>query len=415
MKKVIFYGAGQNAYDNISKWIEKGYYPLCFVDIDPNKFMTKFIAKTQDGGVEVNITSLDKAIEEYPNSDIYITLKRFRLKEITEFLLNKGINKDRIKYFEDVEYRLGCNWLGTTYLIDDKIRTCCTPGYMNIGVKPEDNVEENYQRYCNYFINGILKQWKYGNADLCSGCMHLRYDVFDRIPVLQEINISSKSGEDYCNAKCVYCSKYPRPSLESMQKRKNEVVNALSFFSEKFPNRHFQIAISGGDISVSSFRKEVFDLLKRNDWTSCIMTNAIIYCEEISELLKMKKANVLITLDSTIPELYAKCKGVDSLFLAMKNIRRYAENGDVWIKWIALEGIYNSFDEICGIIDFASEIGASICVSCDTYRINERLSYKLLSLTLDFINYAKVLKINYRVMYDHFHKEDASYLKSMVE
>lgn len=413
MNGQIFFGAGKNAEKNLGNWLKQGYKPLCFVDSDKAKQYTAFMPGIY--GDAYMILPLKEATEKYPNADVYVTLKSSSCKNATEFLAAHGIGRRRIKFFSGVEYRLGCDWLGRMYLNDDKVRTCCVPGYTDIGAELTDDPAENYRRYRKLYMEKILTGFKADDAGPCKGCPNLRYDVFPVQPSLYEINISSKTGEDYCNAKCAYCPTFPKPSEKILEKRKKDVVGMLRFFAEHFPKQNFQVAVSGGDISVAPFRKELFQILKETGWTACIMTNAAIYCEEISELLARGKGNVLVTLDSTDPEVYVRCKGIHTLPQVLENLRLYAEAGDTWIKWIALEGVYKSFDEIRGVADFAKEIGAGLCISCDTFNIEQRLSKEMLEMTCRMIEHARSIGANLVVKYDHFHKEDAKYLRSKFD
>ena len=217
-KSMIFYGAGENARDNISKWIAEGYTPVCFADADTEKHYTKFILSDNR---EVDIFPLEEALRKYPDSDLYITLKRNNLRTVTEYLLEAGIEKEKIKYFEEVEYRLGCDALGKNYMMEERrIGTCYVPGYRQVGISATDNPKGDFARYNDYFINKILRKWKKDDADICSGCKNLRYDIFDKQPVLKKITLGGIRGEDFCNARCFYCCNYPKPTSEAMEKER---------------------------------------------------------------------------------------------------------------------------------------------------------------------------------------------------
>ena len=401
---MIFYGAGQNAKDIILQWIEEGSNPVCFVAADITKHSTKFVLNESR---ELDIIPLEDALKKYPDSDLYITLKRKSLKSVTEYLLEAGIEKERIKYFEEVEYRLGCDALGKNYLMEEhRIGTCYVPGYRQVGISATDNPKEDFIRYNDYFISGILGKWKNDDANICSGCKNLRYDIFDKQPVLEKITLGGIQGEDFCNARCFYCCNYPRPTLKTMEKRKNDVIEIFSTLAGELLNHEIEVDISVGDISVAPFRKELCDIIKENNWKACIRTNAAVYSEEIAELLKRENTYTLITLDSTVSEIYAKCKGIDCLPRVMDNIRRYAAVGEVWLKWIVLDGMYKKFDEVKGILDFAKEIGAKVFLSCDTWKIDTGLSEQMLEITLSFIEYAKQENIDLIILKDHFTEKD---------
>jgi len=402
----IFYGAGKNAYENFEQWLKDGYSPVCIIDRDANKQNTFFCV----GEKSLEILSLEEALKRYPECEIYITLMRQNLKEVTEYLLEQGIAKNRIKYFEAVEYRLGCPYLGKMYLTDNTIRSCCVPGYFSVSTALGDSIEESYKRYME-FTGDILHHFKENDAYRCQGCRHLKMDIYEITPQVDSINISSKDNADYCNAKCIYCCHYPKPGKEALLDRKKEVIDTFLFFEKNFPETKFNVGISGGDISVAPYKEELFEILFRNNWHTNFMTNAAIYCEEISQLMKEGKAEMLVTLDTTVPELYHKCKGINALPKVMENLRQYAKNGRVILKWIVLDGIYHDFSEIKGIVDFAKEIGALLCLSCNTYTVEERLSEEAFLLTRRFIQYTQEKQVFLTVYWDHFHKEDSKRLR----
>lgn len=412
MRKQIFYGAGENAKRNIKKWLGEGYQPLCFVDRDEKKWNTSFGAELLSGE-GIPVLSFEEAMTRYPDEDIYITLERKNLKEVTEYLLGKGIAREKIKYFEAVEYRMGCNSLGVNYCeFDGLVRTCCVPNYLHVGTPQKDRMKEKYESYNEYFLGRILTSWKADNPDVCKGCKNLRYDIYDIVPQIRVVTIGSIDGEDYCNARCIYCANYPKPSYEAMEKRKRDVVEMLEFFSERTKEEELFIDVSGGEIAVAPFRRELFEILIANKWGACIRTNASIYCEEISELLEQGKSYLHVTLDSTEPELYAKCKGINALPKVMDNLRKYSKHGKIVLKWIVLDGIYNDFEQVKGIVDFAKEINATLALSCDTFRVEEQLSQEAFQVVIQFIRYAKEKKVSLNCFWDHFHEEDSKRLKA---
>jgi hypothetical protein len=405
MDKVVFYGAGNNAKENIEDWIKEGWIPECIVDRDEKKWGG--VWDTSAGRIEV--MSLDKANQLYPQAQIKITLARKNLKEATEYLLEQGIEKERISYFEPVEYRLGCDELGKVYMVwRDTIGTCCVPGYFHVGVPAGDNIEENYRLYKAYF-GALTDSMRNGDPGVCKGCRNLKFDIFDMEQDIEEITIASNRGKDFCNAKCFYCEQYPMPSETARTHRKEEIMKEVHYFKTHYPDTDFFFEIEAGDISVANYRSELLNFLIDNNYGACIRTNAFVYCAEVANLLELGKSYLWVTLDSTKPEIYKKCKGSPSVDVVKDNLREYAKHGPVYLKWIALENIYVSFDDVKGIIDFASEIHSPrVIVSADTNNITKPSSEELLELVKEFIVYAKKKSVPTYILYNQFHEQTAT-------
>lgn len=94
MKKVIFYGAGQNARDKYQEWIRQGLEPVCFVDGDKQKQNTYF--------EKWKILSLYEALKRYPDCEIYCTQAPFNLIDVQNYLLRIGIPKEKINTCEKI-------------------------------------------------------------------------------------------------------------------------------------------------------------------------------------------------------------------------------------------------------------------------------------------------------------------------
>ncbi|MBO5341766.1 MAG: FkbM family methyltransferase [Lachnospiraceae bacterium] len=93
MASIIFYGVGRNAQENVEKWIDKGFSPVCFSDADTKKHYTKF--------QQWNVLPLLEAIRKYPDYELYCTQNSSSLSQVRSFLLSVGIPDDRIHFFEE--------------------------------------------------------------------------------------------------------------------------------------------------------------------------------------------------------------------------------------------------------------------------------------------------------------------------
>lgn len=91
MASIIFYGAGQNACENLKSWIEQGVKPVCFADVDTKKQHT-FLG-------EWEVLPLIEAINKYPDYELYCTQISCNLGAVYSYLIALGIPKDRIHSF----------------------------------------------------------------------------------------------------------------------------------------------------------------------------------------------------------------------------------------------------------------------------------------------------------------------------
>jgi pyruvate-formate lyase-activating enzyme len=276
-----------------------------------------------------------------------------------------------------------------------------------------DDAELNYSNYLE-FCDRLSDEIK-RNEGKCSSCQNIKFDIYEKEQFINEINISPRRGYDICNAKCSYCSGFKAESQDNLEKRKVEVINTLKFFETHFPKKNFTVSVASGEISIEPYEDELFDIIDKNGWNATIMTNGSIYSERVAKALLNSKSSALITLDSTVPEVYSKIKGINCLDKVLKNICEYNKYGRVNVKWIALEQTYTSFEQIKGIVDFVSDNNIDLCISHDSYSIDKVMSEELKDLTYKFICYAMDKAVKFNIIYDHFHREDSEHLKLFVK
>lgn len=411
----IFYGAGQNAREHLSEWQSRGISPVCFADCDDKKQHTKFVCDNGGGGA-IDILPIDEAISRYPDSDIYITPVREKWESIAAFLCNQGVPAAKIKFFQPVEYRRGCPNIGSCFIAGNKIGCCCVPGYRaNFEFEQGPDHGFNFQKY-EETTRAIISNWRNGLPSVCDGCPNLSYGIWDIDPQIQILNISSKDGSDFCNTKCIYCSQFPKPEQSEYEKRGREVVELLETAHERYPERTFRVVLSGGDISVAPFRDKALAILEKYGWAADLYSNSVLYCEGVSRQLRGGQSTYVTTLDSMVPQKFAQIKGVDCLPKVLENIRRYSEAAidtprQIKIKFIVLDGVYSTFEEMSGVVDFAAGVGARLMLSCDVERAGKRLSRPMFDFTVQWIRRALGQGVRLDIMYDHFNVEDAADLK----
>ena len=412
-KTAVFYGAGQNAADNYAKWVSNGISPVCFIDSDIKKQNTKFLSSGLD------ILPIEAAIDVYSDFDVYITPTRDKWDSIVTELLKHGIDLKSIKLFEPLEYRLGCYNMGKCYISHDSIGVCCSPEYMKkLELEASQDQRINFERY-NKQSSEVISKWRNNEPSVCDGCPNLEYGFWELNPVIEILNISSKQGGDFCNTKCMYCVQFPKPGQRDYENRRREVVSLLKTAHEVYPEHEFRVVVSGGDIAVAPYRDELFNLLEDYGWVADIYSNSVVFCEGVADKLADGHSTYITTLDSTNKKKFAEIKGVNCLPKVLENIKRYSnaavDKRQIKIKLIVLDGVYGTFDEMSGVVDFAESIGSELMLSCNVERISERMSTNMAALANQWVEYALSKGIPVNIMYDHFNNNDIMVLKERFE
>jgi len=120
-QSIIFYGAGVEAKRNLAKWEAQGLVPVCFADRDESKHYTRFVPEeechTNTG--RYDILPLDAAIEKYPDYAIYLTVAPQNISSVTKYLLERNIPEERIRYAEQYNRSLGCNYCRQNVILQE--------------------------------------------------------------------------------------------------------------------------------------------------------------------------------------------------------------------------------------------------------------------------------------------------------
>lgn len=408
-RPVIFYGAGEEARVRLPQWLEKGLVPVCFSDIDEKKHFTKFEPAENDSGKieRYDILPLAVATARYPDYLLYITLGNDKLRDVTDWLIEQGIPQERVRYANPVEWRKGCRFLGKEMYVGDggtSFGFCCvanSPRFQLSGNFPDDlaTYRENSAR--------IIRDWREGGNTSCDGCVHLHMGFFEIAPSLSVVAINGMGG-DYCNAQCIYCPQFPKPSAERMDICHQRVMGVLQSLANVYDPRKLTIIFGSGEFTVSSYRDEAVDFLKNTGMKALILSNGFVYNEGVAELLRRKQAVVAVTFDTTDPLKYARIKGVDCLGKVKNNIEKYASTGGgIVIKWIVLDGINDTREDVIGIVDFAAKIGASVCLTGNAHESSKRLSADSLGACFFFLRRAKEKGTPiFLVVRENFHPAD---------
>jgi uncharacterized radical SAM superfamily Fe-S cluster-containing enzyme len=399
MTPIIFYGAGKYAMANFSRWVEKGIAPVCFVDQDKNKHYKKI---ELPGGGGISIYSLDYALSEWPDSEIYLTVGLDLLGKTTKLLSKiNNIGLDRIKYPDPVEWRMGCKFIGTRIqFFGDKFGTCCA-GSSKVLLYSE-NYDMNLQKYRQY-CNNLLADLRLGKKTSCEKCAQLRYDLWLVEPRLEVVGFDTAFDEDRCNFNCIYCGVKKRMDSKSY---KQSLIGFLHKFEKESSGGYMQIVLASGEISVSPYCDEVLGIIAKNQWSADIFTNASVFNQKLSDLMSLGLAQIQVSMDAGTPKTFAAIKGADCWNKVVANLRRYASSAkspkQIALKYILLPGINDNMADVDGFAELAYQLRASVFISCDARIVNEPLNKGVIDIALRLIRICKERRIKISLVSEFF-------------
>jgi len=397
MKKVIFYGAGKYAGENLSRWAKNGLVPVCFADADKNKHGQLFRG--------VKIHPLDYAVSQYPDYEIYLTVGVDLLGKVTDYLMNERcIPRERISYPDAVETRKGCKLIGTQLqFFDSKFGTCCMP--RTVTIPYSENFEENFEQY-KFFCDELLSKLRSGEKTICDGCSRLREDIWPVEPRLEVIGFDTAFEEDKCNFNCIYCGK---KKLMAAKVFKLSLADAFRKFEQISEGVHRNIVLASGEISISPYRDEVFDIIERNSWNIYVLTNASVFSQKLADLIRAGYAKIQVSMDAGTPATFAKIKGIDCWEKVVLNLQKYAENANsreqIDLKYILLPGINDNFVDIDGFIELAGQLGANVVISSDSANICAQLSEKTYECALRLGKICRKREIRFSIAAEFFYPQ----------
>ena len=201
------------------------------------------------------------------------------------------------------------------------LQPCCDVHGGEVPAFPFSGGELDLRAYAAH-IGRCMARLQQDGDQLCRGCQKL-VELPDGS--LSELKLEFKSvsinvHRYLCNCKCVYCDLWKHrergvgypvlPVLESLSAQ-----HALA--SDCF------ISWGGGEPSIfKDFEKASLWAANQGYWQH-VHTNALRFSPAIAHLLRERKGEINISLDSGSPEIYQKVKGVDGFSAVWKNLGRY--------------------------------------------------------------------------------------------
>lgn len=372
MATIVWYGAGQNLRDHEKEFVEETGYPSAICDADKEKQGTQYAF---EGGKTVDIISIEKAMCDFPDAEIWLTLAENHLEQVYQYLLcEKGIKKERIHFLGDIEYRLGCSELqNACYIAGNFVRTCCAQHflkefyYKNETVS-ESDVIEKLDEMEKWRLDTIEKL-RGNKKTSCDGCQNLNYGLFQKKPMVNYIVVLADSNG--CNCKCFYCNQY-----HSLKKSGDGMLNHYDYYriaADYYKGIKWTTMVAGEPTMLKELNA-VLDLVHESGWGMAFHTNGIVYSEKAAMTVSDNKASIInVSLDSGTRETYKRIKRVDMFDRVVANLHKYADTGcGIHLKYILLPEYNDNIDEVNAFINIAADIGVrKVILSWNQYDIDD--------------------------------------------
>lgn len=358
MATIIWYGAGQNLRDYENEFVEETGYPFAICDADKGKQGTQYVF---GGGKTVDVIAIEKALRDFPDAEIWLTLAENHLEQVRQHLLcEKGIREERIHFFGGIEYRLGCSELhNACYIRGGSVRTCCVEHfhkefyYKNETVS-ESDVIEKLDEMEKWRLDTIEKLRK-NEKTSCDGCQNLKYGFFQKKPMVDYVVVLA--GAKGCNCRCFYCNQY-----HTLKESGGSELNHYDYYkiaADYYKGIKWTTMVAGEPTMLKEL-DAVLDLVHESGWGMAFHTNGIVYSEKAAMTVSNNKASIInISLDSGARETYKKIKRVDMFDRVVANLHKYADAGcGIHLKYILLPEYNDNINEVNAFINIAADIGA---------------------------------------------------------
>ena len=174
---------------------------------------------------------------------------------------------------------------------------------------------------------------------------------------------------DECNCACFYCSNRHETKLKITNirnvKGSIEVHKVLKELHKKgLLSEDLELYTIGGEPTLLKEYPQILKFIQKHKYKVNILSNGIIYEEEIAKTLEKFNAELFISLDCGSKETFYKIKGVDKYNEVLKNIKKYLKKAknkskNIIIKYIILENINDNKEEIDKFLTVCNDIGVT--------------------------------------------------------
>ncbi len=250
----------------------------------------------------------------------------------------------------------------------DNINFCCSPYDNKLQYLNNYNGEvidiADYRKRREYYLN----MFKSGNIpEACQNCFHVEEKDWDEEIGFKFISISSRTKCSSCD--CFYCiQSLGKPEIKKeLNTRQCWDIKPIikELYNENLILKDCIYIIGGGE--PTEFPQDELEYLMlvglMSDVHILILTNGIIYNENIAKLLSVGKVSLKISIDAGTKATYQKIKRVNAYDKVMTNIKKYSQaaknnpNGIVEAKYIICPGINDNLKEAKAFISKIKKAG----------------------------------------------------------
>ena len=353
-EEYIFYGAGSHSKKVMKSMLNIGISPVCFADQDEMKHYTIIETPFYEGKQgDIKVLPLEDAMKRYPNAKLYITVGPTLYTEVYDYLLVKNVPPARIK-----GPSLHCILIGNYITITDGHIYTCPDKRVPVELPRSGDIKKDtvaYSQLCKRLADDLNE----GKSFACAGCQLLRAGCAVE---MQEMKILNFALTGVCNFNCCYCIYEPDADVSG------EVYEMLSHF-DKEENIEL-VLLTTGELTISKYRDEILAYLKNSSMRGLLFTNASIYLDEISNLMREKGLVLNISLDAGTRETYARVKNSDCFDTVLQNIEKYVASGgayQVCLKYVVLDGVNCEDRDIESFVKIAAKLKTDVLISHDMF------------------------------------------------
>lgn len=368
---VVLYGAGNNLKNAVFSFEKRRIPILCICDCDPLKQGKKFFG--------YSILSIDEVKKYMKDFVIYVTVDQPLESEIINWLLqSKHFREEQfLNSVKNKKYK-SCPSIESEVAFTPKgLNPCCwlTENKLYVISEPLPNPAETAKLFLERKAN-LIRANQREDAP-CRECPNLQEGFWNDEKKIKAMNFAAFG---ICQMRCSYCVGTGEPmrkepmKVEEYNRLKYDYISIAKYLIENNHCDSLLTAVHGnGEISILPERRELFAFLEEFDIVAHMYTNAAIYEDGISRLLKRGSANkVNVSLDSGTKETFEKIKGRDFFEQVVCNIEKYrcfSEN--IELKYIILPENANDAD-IYGFIHICKKMDIKfIQISYDANRKND--------------------------------------------
>ena len=195
--------------------------------------------------------------------------------------------------------------------------------------------------------------------------------------------------------------------------------------SDIFGKSITRVDLAEGEITVLPYRDKLLNLVIGKGWSAQINTNAILYNEKVSEILKRPYSCLNVSLDCGTPKTYQRVKGLDAFHNVISNLEKYVLNGaKLTLKFFLLQGFNDNHEDIDGFIEIAKHLQVFvITLSNDLQNIAENPARKHdpnftdaeFAILTRLISRAKERNLKIQYASPWFTKKDRDRLNTLIE